>query len=149
MTDSNIVADSESAEETEAKREKVDSILSMEEMIKSYIADLERLRSSLKEQSGMLRDALENDADYLAIQEKVKEVAGKKKEIKNKILKIESVAIVDSKVQEIKSEIKETRRVLSDYLERYYRESGLRQITGADGEIMEIVTSVKLVKKRE
>jgi len=146
MTDTNTQADDKSAE---AHQEKMESILSMEEMIKSYVSDLEKLQSSLKEQSGMLRDALENDAGYSDIQKQVKELAGKKKEAKDKILKIDSVALVDSKVQEIKSEMKETRQVLSDYLERYFRESGLRQITGADGEIMEIVTSVKLVKKRE
>lgn len=128
---------------------KVERIMSLENMINGYILDLEKLQKDLKEQSAMLKDSFENDADYAAIADKAREVQKMKKEAKDKLLQDPSISLLDAKVTDLKSEVKDVRQALSDYLQQYYRESGLTSITAADGEVRELVATVKLVKKKE
>lgn len=129
-------------------QEKLESIMRLENLINSHLADLEIVQKSLKEQNAMLKDAFENDAEYLEIQEKSNEIQKLKKTVKDRIIQDPSVALLDDKVADLRAEVKETQIALSDYLSQYFQESGLRQITGTDGEIREIVTTVKLVKMR-
>lgn len=128
---------------------KVERIMSLENMINGYLMDLEKLQKDLKEQSTMLKDVFENDADYAAASEKAKDVQKMKNEIKDKLISDPSIALLDAKVNDLKTEVKDARQALSDYLHQYYLESGLTQITDSAGEVREIVTSVKLVKKRD
>lgn len=127
---------------------KFESIMRLENLINGNIMDLERLQSSLKEQNAMLKDAFENDAEYAEVSEKAREVQKLKKAVKDKIIQDPAVALLNEKVTDLRAEVKETQEALSDYLTQYYQESGLRQITGTDGEVREIVTSVRLVKRR-
>jgi len=128
---------------------KLERIMSLENMINGYILDLDKLQKDFKEQSAMLKDTFENDADFAAASEKVRDVQKLKAEIKDKLCQDPSVALLDAKVTDLKSEVKDVRQALSDYLQQYYRESGLTEITGADGEVREIVATVRLVKKKD
>lgn len=128
--------------------EKLKSIMRLENLINSHFTDLKKLQVSLKEQNGMLKDAFGNDSEYLAVQEKLREIQKIKKTVKDKIIHEPAINILNEKVADLRTEIKDTQTALSDYLQQYFQESGMRQITGTDGEIMEIVTMVKLVKKR-
>ena len=125
------------------------NIIQLENIINGYLGDLERLQQELKEQSSMFRDALENDAEYAALVVKAREISKEKKTVQDKLIQEPSLALVDSKIKDIKGEVKDTQQALSDYLQQYYEQSGLRQITGTDGEIRDIVTTVKLVKKKD
>ena len=128
--------------------EKYESIARLENLINGYILDLENHRKSLKEQNNMLNDAFENDAEYADIQKKSQEVQKAKKTIKARIINEPAIAMLDDKVSNLRSQVKEAQSALSAYLLQYYTESGLLQITDSEGEIKELVTSVKLMKKR-
>ncbi len=125
------------------------NIIQLENIINGYLGDIERLQRDLKEQGQMFRDTLENDAEYAACVTKAREISKEKKSIQDKLIQDPSLALVESKIRDLKSEVKETQRALSDYLQQYYELSGLRQITGTDGEIRDMVTIIKLVKKRD
>ncbi len=125
------------------------NFLHLENIINGYLGDLERLQREMKEQSQMFRDTLENDAEYAAVVAKGREITREKKTIQDKLIQDPALALVESKIRDLKSEVKETQQALSDYLQQYYEQSGLRQITGTDGEIRDLVTFVKLVKKRD
>jgi len=135
-------------DQTTNPSEKFESIMRLENLINGNLMDLEQLQSSLKEQNAMLKDAFENDAEYSKVSEKAREVQKLKKAVKDRIIKDPGVALLDEKVTELRTGVKETQQALSDYLTQYYQESGMRQITGIDGEVREMVTSVRLVKKR-
>lgn len=145
----------EEAEEAMEVAEKIPAqnkalnIIQLENIINGYLGDLEKFQQELKEQSQMFRDALENDAEYAAIVAKAREVSKEKKARQDKLIQEPSLALVDSKIKDIKVDVKDTQQALSDYLQQYYEQSGLRQITGIDGEIRDIVTTVKLVKKKD
>ncbi|MDA1316717.1 MAG: hypothetical protein O3B87_01680 [bacterium] len=128
---------------------KYESISRLENLINGHQMDLDKLQSGLKDQAAMLNAAFENDAAYLEAHKDMQEATKKKKVEKDRIIKEPAIASLNAKVQDIRSQVKEEKQALSDYLTQYFQESGLRQITGTDGEIREIVTSVRLVKKRE
>jgi len=128
---------------------KVERIMSLENMINGYMVDLKKLQDTLKEQSGMLKGSYENDAEYVGVVEKGKEIQKMKQTVKDRLMKDPSVALLEAKVTDLKQEVKDVRQALSDYLQQYYQESGLTQITGADGEVHDIVATVRLVKKRD
>lgn len=123
-------------------------ILHLENLINGYMADVEKLGSEFKEQNQMLKDSLENDAEYSTVLEEARNVNKKKKEMKDKLMKDPSIALLDEKVNELRSELKEAKQALSDYLHEYFAQSGLRQITGTDGEVRDLVTTVRLVKTK-
>ncbi|QQS44195.1 hypothetical protein IPM65_01150 [Candidatus Roizmanbacteria bacterium] len=64
---------------------KVERIMSLENMINGYLMDLEKLQKDLKEQSTMLKDTFENDAEYAAASEKAREVQKMKRRLKTNL----------------------------------------------------------------
>jgi hypothetical protein len=128
---------------------KYESVSRLENLINGHQMDLEKVQSDLKDQASMLKAAFENDAAYLEAHKDAQEATKKKKVEKDRIIEDPAIAVLNAKVQDLRSQVKEERQALSDYLSQYFQESGLRQITGADGEIRDIVTSVRLVKKRD
>ena len=130
-------------------KDNVEEIMNLETMIKGYMSDLEKYQEDLRDLASMLKDSYEQDAEYTVAQEKVLEATRKRKEVKDRIIADPAIAALESKVADLRAEVKETKTALSDYLERFFQESGLRQITGNDGEIREMVTTVRLVKKRD
>ena len=144
-----VVKETSELTQPENPENNVAAILQLETMINGYLMDLEKLQQQVKEQGQMLKDGLENDAEYAACLEKAKTVNKEKKPIQDKLMQEPSLALLNSKVKDLKEEAKDVQQGLSDYLQQYFQQSGLRQITGTDGEIREIVTHLKLVKKRE
>ena len=54
---------------------------------------------------------------------------------------------LNEKLKSMKSELKEARDALSDYLQNYQKKTGFNEYEGPDGELRQIVFSVKLVRK--
>ncbi|PIZ64957.1 hypothetical protein COY14_03395 [Candidatus Roizmanbacteria bacterium CG_4_10_14_0_2_um_filter_36_9] len=130
-------------------KDNIEEIMNLETMIKGYMSDLEKYQEDLRDQASMLKDSFEQDAEYTVAQEKVLEATRKRKVVRDRIIAEPAIASLESKVEDLRAEVKETKTALSDYLERFFQKSGLRQITGNDGEIREMVTTVRLVKKRD
>ena len=122
-------------------------LINLESMIKSHISGLDRLRAELEKHSSMLQDIFDNDPTYKEHAEKAKEATKIKSATKQQILKQPQAAELNQKVKSFKSQIKETQDALSDYLSEYQRMSGVNEIEGEDGEVREIISVPKLVKK--
>lgn len=90
---------------------------------------------------------LDNDSTYQEHSEAAKEAAKVKAATKQQILKQPQAADLAEKVRSIRSQIKENKASLSDYLREFQRMSGINEIEGSDGEIREIVFTAKLVNK--
>lgn len=132
---------------TTAMASGVSERLNLESMINRFVGDIEKLRAELKTKKAMLDDAFNNDPEYAAADEKVKEMTRAKTVIKQKILKEPAVELNDKEVKRVKEEIKDAQAGLSSYLQKYYQTAGTNQIVGEDGEVREIVIVTKLVKK--
>lgn len=121
--------------------------LSVEQLIKSYIFKIARLKEDLKPVKEMLNDLLENNEEYQLAMKEAKEASAKKSAVKKNILSTPSGKAATDKVNGFKSELKEAQEALSTYLAEYQRLTGSSEIEGEDGELRQIVYVAKLVRK--
>ncbi|MDO8638333.1 MAG: hypothetical protein Q7R43_02065 [Candidatus Daviesbacteria bacterium] len=122
-------------------------IINMESMIKSLISSNDKLREEMDLNKGMLDSILDNDPTYKEHSDLAKEAAKVKSNTKREILKQPQAGELANKVQSLRSQIKENKAAMSDYLKEYQRMSGVNEIAGEDGEIREIVFTAKLISK--
>ncbi len=125
----------------------IDEFISLESLIKNYASRIEELQKELKEKSQMLKDAFENDAVYREKDTKAKEASKERAAVKKEIFKRPELVDLQERIKEIKFDIAEHTAVLSDYLQQYSQKTGSNQIELGNGEIMEIVTVTKLVRR--
>ncbi|MGB9637339.1 MAG: hypothetical protein ACPLY7_00895 [Microgenomates group bacterium] len=124
-----------------------EDFLNLESLVKTYVAKIAELEKELRTKSQILTDALENDVVYHEQAEKVKEANKLKSATKQQILKSPQLAEISERIKEIKFDLQDGRAILSDYLQQYQKQTGATQIEVGDGEVLEIVSVVKLVKK--
>lgn len=124
-------------------------IISLEGMIKNHVSSIDRLTEEMKKHNDMLNDILANDQTYQTHLEQAKEAAKIKNATKQQILKQPQAADLTNKVKSMRSELKELKGALSDYLKEYQRLTGVNEIEGEDGQVREIVYEAKLVKRSE
>lgn len=117
------------------------------EMIKTHISQIDTLAEDISKRKEMIDDIFGNDETYQEHDKIAKEAAKVRSATKKQIMKRSDVADLSNKLAELKSEQSDLRNGLSDYLREYQRLSGLNEIEGEDGEIREIVSTMKLVKK--
>lgn len=144
------VIDGEVVESTESQTEpnsEVNTLLSLENLIKSSIESMDRMRIDLKKLKELQEDALNNDPTYKEHADKVKEANKIKNATKQQIFKQPSIMNIANKAKNLSSEIKEKQESLSDYLKEYQRMAGVNQIELGNGEVLEIVSTVKVVRK--
>lgn len=125
-----------------------DTVLELEQMIKTNITTLDRNKSELKKLKEMLESALLNDEPYRIATEKVKEAGKEKGKTKAAVMQNPATKQLDEKVKDLMQENKDLAAAQSEYLREYARLSGTNEIEGDDGEVREIVYIAKLVKKR-
>lgn len=121
--------------------------LSVENLIKSNIATLDTLQQQFREQKEMVDNVLENDQTYREHLEQAKEANKVKSTTKQQIMKRPDVIKIAEKMKDLREEMKETNATLSDLLEEYKRISGSNIFEDDNGEIREIVSTSKLIKK--
>lgn len=119
----------------------------IEEMIKTHMAQIDALAEEITKYKDLVDDVLANDETYQEHDKIAKEAARIKSNTKKEIMKRVDVADFANKLKSLKSEQKELKNGLSDYLREYQRLSGSNQIEGEDGEFREIVFVAKLVKR--
>ncbi|MDO8573137.1 MAG: hypothetical protein Q7R77_00095 [Candidatus Daviesbacteria bacterium] len=119
----------------------------IEEMIKTHLTQIDELQVQIAERKDMLDDIFVNDETYKEHDKLAKEASRIKSNTKKEIMKRSDAAELAAKLTSLKSEQKELKTGLSDYLREYQRLSGSNEIEGDDGEIREIVYTAKLVKR--
>ncbi|MBI2019743.1 hypothetical protein HYS95_03710 [Candidatus Daviesbacteria bacterium] len=122
-------------------------LVKIEEMIKTHTSQIDSLAEEIGKHKDMLEDIFVNDETYQEHEKLAKEAARIKANTKKEIMKRADAADLNNKLKSLKSEQKELKQGLSDYLREYQRLSGSNQIEGEDGEIREIVFTAKLVKR--
>lgn len=129
------------------QQNKASSYLQLTSLIKSYISRVDRLKEEIKEQKDMMDNVLENDEVYQSHLEKAKEATRIKNETKKQLLTQSAMMEIAEKIKTAKEELKEAQETLSGYLKQFQELSDETQIEGEDGQVREIVSVLKLVKK--
>jgi len=145
--DDNIQSNELDTEVTDIVPDTVRTQLSVESLIKTLISRIARVKEELKPVKEMLSDLLNNNEKYQLADNEAKEASKKKSTVKKEILSTPEGKMASSKVDELKSELKEAQEALSTYLAEYQKLTGSSEIEGEDGELRKIVYVAKLVKK--
>lgn len=122
-------------------------LLNLEELIRNHIQSLDKLKEEHKKLKEMFEDAFANNPVYRENAEKAKEAAKIKATTRQQIASQPSVINLANKIKEFSLDIKERQAALSDYLLEYQRLTGSNEIEDANGQILEIINSAKLVKR--
>ncbi len=123
------------------------TVLDLTTLINDYSRTIDEMKSQLKTQKKMVRDAFEGDQQYHELSDKAKALNMQKNEIKQKVLKTPAVDAAMAKAKEIQAELKDMDDKLSGYLQEYQRVANTNVIEGSDGELRQIVPVYRLVKK--
>lgn len=145
--DDNIQSNELDTEVTDIVSDTVRTQLSVESLIKTLISRIARVKEELKPVKEMLSDLLNNNEKYQLADNEAKEASKKKSTVKKEILSTPEGKMASSKVDELKSDLKEAQEALSTYLAEYQKLTGSSEIEGEDGELRKIVYVAKLVKK--
>lgn len=121
-------------------------LITITNLIQSYIGNLDRASEEVKTHKQMLNDAFTNDPTYREQDEKVKEATKIRNSTKQQILKQPTLKELAEKVKEMSQSVKDMREALSSYLQDYARLTGSREFEDASGELREIVYSARLVR---
>jgi len=111
----------------------VDTLISVEGLIKSYYQRFNSLTQELKQYKEMLQGALDNDPEYHQQDQEAKKLTKLRTIAKQKVLNLASNSELDTKIKDHQSQLKELRVGLSDYLTQYMSLSGSNQIETPEG----------------
>src|SRR5690349_825885 len=114
------------------------AVSSLKEMSLKYLESIEKLKREIKEANEMLKDALAGDAAYHDASEKAKEADKKRQVEKKRVQSRPEMVSLALKVKDLKSELREKKQSLSDYLLEYERLSGKQVIEKPSGEQLSI-----------
>ena len=121
-------------------------LVTITNLIQSYIAQIDRSSKELSANKQMLMDAFLNDPTYRQHERSVKETVKVRSATKMQILKQPTLSELSEKIKDIAASVKDAKQSLSDYLQEFARITGAREIEDSEGELREIVYTAKLVK---
>jgi|SRR6185437_3054325 len=122
-------------------------LLSLEELIKNHIESIEKLKLEVKQQREMYEDSFNSNPTYREHDEKVKEVSKGKNSVRQEISKQPSVSMLAQKIKDLRFDMNEKSKTLSDLLQDYIEQTGATSIETRDGKVLEIIRTSKLVKR--
>lgn len=125
----------------------VSGLLSLEELIKNHIESIDKLKLEVRQAKEMFDDSFESNPTYREHMEKVKDVNKAKNAFKQQIAKQPSVAQLEQKVKDLRFDLSEKNKTLSDLVQDYKEQTGATSIETRDGQVLEIVSTSKLVRR--
>lgn len=135
------------AQETTPANNDAILLIKIEEMIKTHLSQIDSLQEQITKHRDMVNDIFTNEETFQEHDKLAKEAARIRSNTKKEIMKRSDVAELSNRLQSLKSEQKELKDGLSDYLREYQRLSGSNEIEGEDGEVREIVYTARLIKR--
>lgn len=120
-------------------------------MYESVEASIQRLMGELKEEKDKIRvvkdsvrDLMEQNDEYRAMQEELKELTTKRASAKKLLQADNEFQKLNSELEELKFKYKDLQEILSHHLVTYYNQTQKTEVTGESGETYQVVVSAKL-----
>lgn len=129
-------------------KQQAETLVSVTNLVQTYLGTVDRLKKDLAEQRGILNDTFAGDARYMEVEEKAKAVAKEKKQIKAELLQNPQAMALSQKVKDLAQELKEAQVMLSGYVADYQKLTDATEIEDPQGNILQIVTVSKLIRSR-
>src|SRR5438270_9855216 len=123
-----VASDGESLDVPVSGADQANALLSLEELIKNHIEAIEKLKLELKTQREMYEDSFNSNPTYREHTEKVKDVSKGKNSVRQEISKQPAVATLAQKVKDLRFDMNEQSKTLSDLLQDYHEQTGANSI---------------------
>lgn len=147
IEDQEEIIEGEEIEVPVSGEDQATALLSLEELIKNHIESIDKLKIELKEQREMYEDSFSSNPTYREQDERVKEVSKAKNSVRSEISKQPGVATLAQKVKDLRFDMNEKSKTLSDLLQDYREQTGATSIETRDGKVLEIVSTSRLVRR--
>lgn len=125
----------------------VDDLKNIENLINANIQKIDKLHEDIKPVAEMIESLLDADLEYAELDQKAKEAAKERSIKKKELTNTTNGRELNEKLRSLRSELKEAREALSTYLQEYQKRTGFNEYEAPDGELRQIVYTVRLVKK--
>ncbi len=132
---------------TDGGSDQATAMLSLEELIKNHIESIDKMRDEVRQVREMFEDSFNNNPTYREHTERAKKTAKERNSVRQQIVKQPSVATLAQKMKDLRFDMSEQTKTLSDLLQDYHEQTGATQIEARNGQLMEIVSTAKLVRK--
>ncbi len=126
--------------------ENTDALTSVLNLIKRANTAIEEAKKTLAVNKEMVDDALGTDPAYRTENEKVKQATKARTAVKQQILRRPELTAANAKVKDARTQLKDLRETLSEYLQEYQRITGEKTIEDENGEVKEIIYTARLVR---
>jgi len=124
------------------------NIINTESLINTASSRLNDLTYEAKEYKAMLDEILESDTEFQEIDKESQKQSKLRAVARQKALNTPAAKTNIDKLKETKTQLREVKTALSDYLAQYVKISGSNQIEGPDGVVRLIIYTAKLVKTK-
>ncbi len=126
-----------------------EAIVALENLIKSKVESIGKLSDELKKKNEMFVDSFNNNPTFRDHNEKVKEATRARMSVKSEISKMPDVARLKKEVEDMRFDIKKKKKELSDFLLDYKTKTAATQLELFNGEVVNLVETVKIVKVKK
>lgn len=147
IKEENEIIEGDITSEAASDVSKAAAYLNLEELIKNHIEAIDKLKEDLKQSREMFEDSFNNNPTYHEHVEKVKEANKAKASVRSEIAKQPSVATLKQKVDDLRFDLGEQSKTLSDLLQDFKDQTGATEIEARNGKIYAIVSVSKLVTR--
>lgn len=141
------IVDESSLDTVKVTASPLDELQNIQNLINSNITQIDKLQDDIKPVKEMLESVLQADLSYAELDQKVLEATKEKMAKKKELMNTTNGRELSEKMKTLKSELKEAKDKLSDYLKAYQQQTGFNEYEGPDGELRQIVFTAKLVRK--
>lgn len=104
------------------------------------------LRGKMKTIKDQLKDVMEQNDEYRAIAEELKEVTVKRQTAKKLLEADKDYQVVNSELEELKFQYKDLQEIMSHHLVTYFSETQTTQITDDQGETRSVILKATIGK---
>jgi uncharacterized coiled-coil protein SlyX len=123
------------------------ALVSLEELIKNHIDSIDRNRIELKKLREQFEDSFVNNPAFRDRSEEVKEVTKARSQVRAQIAKQPSIMQLDQKIKDLRFDLAEQTKTMSDLLADYKEQTGATSIETHNGQVLEIISEMKLVRR--
>jgi len=114
--------------------------------IHRLMTEISETKQKAKTVKENLKDVLEQNDEYRALEDDLKELTTKRAAAKKVLQADKDYQMVSSELEELKFKLKDLQEILSHHLVTYYDESKKLQLKDADGEVRPVILSAKIGK---
>jgi predicted nucleic acid-binding Zn-ribbon protein len=116
------------------------------EAVYQLMTEIAETRQKMKDVKEQLKDIADQNDEYRALQDDLKEATAKRQTAKKLLEADKDYQVMNSEMEELKFKLKDLQEIMSHHLVTYFSETRSTQIKDDQGEARQVILSAKLGK---